>query len=744
MDLEFRKIARSRPLPGRSHWLILHIHIDVCDAMGANCAATVAEGLAPYIASLLNIQPGLRIVSNLSTSRISTAKFAMPTAQMTYKSVPGLEVARRIIEAYEWAEDDIYRAATHNKGIMNGIDAVAIATGQDWRAIESGSHAWCSYKNRAGKGQDQGHYGSLTKFYLEERDGDEWFVGELTLPLCVGTKGGVLNTNPVYSLVLGMMGNPDSKRLATILCSVGLAQNFAALRALVTEGIQRGHMSLHARNIAISAGAPPHAINECVTYMSKASRINVTAAREYLDAHELHAKIGLFIRDSSHSKPPSTFFFEEGLGRPTTTTTPPTGVNCQAEDRVTLNIAFQTTGSDPVHFEFTADADTQPRTDISRILFGSQTWAGIIEQCGSFDELLFVDLDNSRPNQLLIRKLKYLSALLGAIVQNLMKNYGSETRQVLERVLGGSGGSGGGRSRSKSGGNFGGVSSVNSRRFFDKGSNGRSLLEHHIQSIVQSRRGVAGSTGSGYARSLSPDRFGKSPLGFESSFGGGIGSSGPTGVSRGSLFQFLDVSSLTAGYSEPLRVGLSLIVSLWQVFELRVSQWVGNVRLANLLRDEQRRVVSALLINPSELCHLLYSGRGGEEFQGDQDDGVYEDDYLAIQGKQHLFSMFLLCNAVCALPSFLTEERIAFVLRLGGFLEREHARNLNDVDGTNSIGIERALAAEKGMGVEVSEREMEMERLKEAVERGLFEGQVVEHAIRICANFSLLHPEALS
>ncbi|KAG0252991.1 hypothetical protein BG011_006620 [Mortierella polycephala] len=332
-----------------SEWLVVHLHIDVGDAMGANCANTVAEGIAPFLAKLSGGRVGVRILSNLNIDRIAKSTFRLPFSHMAYKSVPGKEVAVRVLEAYEWADLDPYRAATHNKGIMNGIDAVALATGQDWRAIESGAHAWAggagTYsarstdassssvetvvngesrkssvngvnginthnsstsggKRKFGKDADQSHmihrgdaYKPLTRYWVEEdaerlRQGFKGqdalvFCGELEMPIMVGTKGGVLSTNPVHAFTLGTMRYPDSKQLAMAMVTVGLAQNFAALRALVTEGIQRGHMALHARNIAISAGTPPASVDEVAAHMIDTGKIRWGAARSYIERRGL-------------------------------------------------------------------------------------------------------------------------------------------------------------------------------------------------------------------------------------------------------------------------------------------------------------------------------------------------------------------------------------------------------------------------------------------------------------------------
>ncbi|KAJ3272654.1 hypothetical protein HDU76_010899, partial [Blyttiomyces sp. JEL0837] len=360
-----RKQSTTRPLRPREvvmvsqpsdNWLVVHLHVDVCDAMGANAASTVAEGVAPLLAALVNARVGLRIVSNLCIERMAKATFKIPLNKLGYKNIPGPQVASRLLEAVAWAQDDPYRATTHNKGIMNGIDAVAVATGQDWRAIEAAAHSWaagCGHLGEMDSSSD--HYSPLTKYWVERGEGvDEnetggedgkglFFCGELEMPVSVGTKGGVLKTNPVYTYTLGMMGNPDSKGLAMAMVAVGLAQNFAALRALSTEGIQRGHMSLHANNIAIAAGAPPHAINECVAYMVESGRVNISVAKEYLQAHELHTTLSSSRPNSIIPKPslaPSTFYFEESVAVAVAN-------GAHTEERVSLNVAFATLGPRP-------------------------------------------------------------------------------------------------------------------------------------------------------------------------------------------------------------------------------------------------------------------------------------------------------------------------------------------------------------------------------------------------------------
>jgi degradative hydroxymethylglutaryl-CoA reductase len=267
-DIRTRELA---PLPGvdETPMLIVHVVVDVCEAMGANVVNGIAEGLAPTIEELTGSRAGLKILTNLADERCSRAQFRVPVEALAWKGVDGPTVAARLLEAYHLAERDPYRATTHNKGIMNGIDAVALATGQDWRAIEAGAHAWAARSGR---------YGSLTRYRIE---GDE-FVGEIELPLALGTKGGAVQSHPVYRYALGLLGEPDPQSLGQIMASVGLAQNFAAIRALATEGISAGHMALHARNMAIAVGVPAARVGEAVAFMRQHQAISQEGARRFL------------------------------------------------------------------------------------------------------------------------------------------------------------------------------------------------------------------------------------------------------------------------------------------------------------------------------------------------------------------------------------------------------------------------------------------------------------------------------
>ncbi|MDH5806202.1 MAG: hydroxymethylglutaryl-CoA reductase, degradative [Candidatus Methanomethylicaceae archaeon] len=252
--------------PKEDEMLIVEFFVDCKDAMGANTVNTIVEKMAPYIESITEGKVLLRILSNLATERIARAK-------VVYKrSVIGEDVVENIIKAYKLAYYDVYRATTHNKGIMNGIIAVALATANDTRAIEAGAHAYASLSGR---------YLPLSKWY-KNKEGD--LVGELELPLAVGTVGGAIGANPIAKLCLKILGIKTSKELAEVMCSVGLAQNFAALRALVTEGIQRGHMELHARNIAIMAGAKGDLIDKIAEILVKEDKITIERAKEILES----------------------------------------------------------------------------------------------------------------------------------------------------------------------------------------------------------------------------------------------------------------------------------------------------------------------------------------------------------------------------------------------------------------------------------------------------------------------------
>ncbi len=250
--------------------LILHLLVDVRDAMGANTVNTMAEYIAPKVEKISQGRVRLRILSNLADRRLVTASVKIASSQFDTPDYKGEEVIKGILEAASFAVVDPYRAATHNKGIMNGIDPVVIATGNDWRAIEAGAHAFAAMS---------GQYSSLTQW----SSSDECeLVGKITLPMAVGLVGGATKTHPAAKAAIELLGVKSSTELGQVIAAVGLAQNLAALRALATEGIQRGHMTLHARNIALQAGASSSEIDVVVQRMVDNQNVTVDNASQIL------------------------------------------------------------------------------------------------------------------------------------------------------------------------------------------------------------------------------------------------------------------------------------------------------------------------------------------------------------------------------------------------------------------------------------------------------------------------------
>jgi hydroxymethylglutaryl-CoA reductase len=269
-DLEVRMIEDSPVGP----FMVVHLIYDVRDAMGANAVNTACERLAPRVEGITGGRVHLRILSNLADRRLARARCTISVADLAFGDehvkYTGEQVRDGIIAAYAFAAADPYRAATHNKGIMNGVDAVVIATGNDWRAIEAGAHA---YAARSGR------YTSLSTW---GRDAAGNLVGTLELPIAVGIVGGATKVHPGAQTALKLMGVKTAAELAQVIVSVGLAQNIAALRALATEGIQRGHMSLHARQVAIAAGATGEMIERVAAQMVADKVVRVDRAEEIL------------------------------------------------------------------------------------------------------------------------------------------------------------------------------------------------------------------------------------------------------------------------------------------------------------------------------------------------------------------------------------------------------------------------------------------------------------------------------
>ncbi len=273
--------VRVLPAPEGPHGeplLILHLLVDTQEAMGANLINTMAEGVAPMVEQLTGGKVYLRILSNLADRRLARASCRIPVELLADFGLPGLEIAKGIAQASRFAQADPYRAATHNKGVMNGIDAAAIATGQDWRAIEAGAHAYACRNGR---------YQPISSWTLE----GQHLVGRIELPMALGTVGGPIKVHAGVQAALKLARIRSARELGMVLVSAGLAQNLAALRALGSVGIQQGHMALHARCVAVTAGARGDWIEKVASRLVEAGHVKVEKAREVLAALLAEARL---------------------------------------------------------------------------------------------------------------------------------------------------------------------------------------------------------------------------------------------------------------------------------------------------------------------------------------------------------------------------------------------------------------------------------------------------------------------
>ena len=264
------ELRRLENAPG-SPMLVVHLIYDTVDSMGANTINTVLESVAPLTEAITGGRAHLRILSNLADHRLVRASCKIQPETLSFEQFAGPQVRDGIVEAWAFAAADPYRGATHNKGIMNGIDAVLIATGNDWRAVEAGAHA---YASRSGR------YAPLTRWWVDDKG---WLGGELELPMAVGTVGGATRAHPAAKACLRLMQVETAQQLSEVVAAVGLAQNLAALRALATEGIQRGHMGLHARQLAMAAGASGSQIERIARLMVQDGEVGLQRAQELLD-----------------------------------------------------------------------------------------------------------------------------------------------------------------------------------------------------------------------------------------------------------------------------------------------------------------------------------------------------------------------------------------------------------------------------------------------------------------------------
>ena len=259
-------------IKGETDFLVVYLHVDTQEAMGANMLNTMLEALKPVLEELSQGQSLMGILSNYATDSLVTASCRIAFRYLSRQKDQGRDIAEKIALASQFAQADPYRATTHNKGIFNGIDAILIATGNDWRAIEAGAHAFASR---------DGRYQGLSQWTLDlER---EELVGQMTLPMPVATKGGSIGLNPRVALSHELLGNPSAKELAQIIVSIGLAQNFAALKALVSTGIQQGHMKLQAKSLALLAGASESEVAPLVERLIAEKTFNLETTQRYLE-----------------------------------------------------------------------------------------------------------------------------------------------------------------------------------------------------------------------------------------------------------------------------------------------------------------------------------------------------------------------------------------------------------------------------------------------------------------------------
>ena len=259
-------------IKGETDFLVVYLHVDTQEAMGANMLNTMLEALKPVLEELSQGQSLMGILSNYATDSLVTASCRIAFRYLSRQKDQGREFAEKIALASQFAQADPYRATTHNKGIFNGIDAILIATGNDWRAIEAGAHTFASR---------DGHYQGLSSWRLDLET--EELVGEMTLPMPVATKGGSIGLNPRVALSHELLGNPSAKELAQIIVSIGLAQNFAALKALVSTGIQQGHMKLQAKSLALLSGASESEVAPLVERLIAEKTFNLETAQRYLE-----------------------------------------------------------------------------------------------------------------------------------------------------------------------------------------------------------------------------------------------------------------------------------------------------------------------------------------------------------------------------------------------------------------------------------------------------------------------------
>eukprot|EP00941_MAST-03F_sp_MAST-3F-sp1_P006360 g6360.t1 len=611
--------------------LVVMLDIDVCEAMGANKCNTVAEGIASDIEDVTGGRVGLRILTNLSLQRRACAEFRIPVSKLGWKKVNGTEVAKRVLEAYQFAAADPFRAATHNKGIMNGIDAVCVATGQDWRAIESGAHAYACYANG-------GKYSPLSTYRVETNDKGEIeaLVAWLDIPMAIGTKGGSLQTHPAYRHTHAILGNPNCAELGMIIAAVGLAQNFAALRALAIEGINKGHMALHARNIATAAGAPPQLAREVGEYMRSKGTISVEVAQEYLRMHQLNgalsnatAAANAAARVANTKAAPSTLYVSLEL--------PHLGL----DEPISINTVFETFGKETVALriknnENESKQNVESKTSSKPLdhtlqckLLGDKGFAQLERMFLVLDE---IQLPTKQPPGMAKREVRRLQSTLK--LTSILLNI------VSFNLLG-------------------------SREDAKQSSPSKFVCDvtmSFIRKALQLRKMGGGSLAdlqcTKLAEDINLDLHAASPL---------------------------------------LVVGLPLLLSLWKVFEANVQSFVSHRPLAEALVREQASIMELLVstwclapgyghilspalrptnISQNTLKEMPAVSIGRAENVNTVDRSVADNAakmarWMPRLCKRWQATLCLLVDSLVVNPPVMTIERVNFVQRIGSFIEFE-------------------------------------------------------------------------
>ena len=376
---------------------VVEINVNVGEAMGANIVNSICEGLATDLQLLSECRIGLRILSNYCPDRRAISEFQIPLKELTYKSIPGAEIAKRFIESYEFAKFSVNRACTHNKGILNGVISVCLATGQDTRAVESAAHSWASHS---------GKYQPLNSYKIES----DHLIGRIELPIAIGTAGGALKTNPGYLGSMSLLGNPSSNDLGQLIASVGLASNFAAIRAMVSEGISKGHMGLHAKNIALSAGVPNSIVSEVVEYMKQRGDISQKSAVDYLTAHHIHS---ISRKSYKHNGALNTF-------------------HISLQDRnppISFTIAFTCPKISSVHVDLSNSKGSSMNGDLSK-LFVRKDYKWLESFIKIIEKIRFEPL-NPRNNLDLVIKLKLFAIWINEISIHLVSLMGASFCQSV-------------------------------------------------------------------------------------------------------------------------------------------------------------------------------------------------------------------------------------------------------------------------------------------------------------------------